>query len=277
LLEFSDEQLMAYADGALSLTERDAVAAAVAASPELEARLRPFLATGTALAGVFDDVLAMPVPPELVRLVNAGIQPGESQARRAAQHAGNSYGVVGMLRQLFSAGGGVPFGAALASWVAIAMLAGAAGWWGQNSFGGNAGSDALTASLVRRDGGLLLAQGALASLLETRKSGETVPGPAMSKLAATRTFRNSSGLVCREYLVLPQEPIAGVACRQDEGAWRIELHTQVALARKSISTTPSAGVGTEFYEAAMNAMRGSIDMAPGEEADVMKNWATKAP
>jgi anti-sigma factor RsiW len=269
----TDEQLMAFADGALSTHEHERVARAVASSPELQARVKQFSATGGALASAFDSVLDAPVPAAWVQMINTAIQPGESQVRRATQRTQYAERDPGPLRQLLSSGGiagGVPFGTAVASWAGIALLAGAAGWWLN---GGGVQPDSLVASRS----GMLVADGTLAALLETQKSGAVVVLPGATQVAATASFRNHSGEVCREYQLTSAQPVAGVACRQDDGVWRIELHTQVARTVKSGAAVPAVGVGTDVYEAAINALREGNELTPAAEAQVMQNWGVKAP
>lgn len=67
--EPTTEQLMAFADGELSPTEHERIAAQVAASPELQQIVAAFTRSSALLREVFDERLDEPVPQRLIDAV----------------------------------------------------------------------------------------------------------------------------------------------------------------------------------------------------------------
>src|SRR5262249_9185250 len=67
----SDETLMAYADGQLTLAEVARIERLLASDPGLRARFGVFRTTGRELASLFDDHLNAPLPSRLKRFTPA--------------------------------------------------------------------------------------------------------------------------------------------------------------------------------------------------------------
>lgn len=87
-MSISDETLMAYADGELDAAEAEAVAAAVAADPELQARLRPFSETRRLLGGMAGDDLSASNAGDaaLIAMIRAAAGQGEGAGARTGGH-----------------------------------------------------------------------------------------------------------------------------------------------------------------------------------------------
>ncbi len=68
-MKFSDEMLMAYADGELDLVARAEIEAAMARDPEVARAVERHRATAAQIRGAYDGVLAEPVPRRLAALV----------------------------------------------------------------------------------------------------------------------------------------------------------------------------------------------------------------
>lgn len=66
---YTDEQLMAFADGELSPSEAAQIRTAALSDPALAARIAVFTSTGRDLGSLFEPVLAEPVPDRLLQLL----------------------------------------------------------------------------------------------------------------------------------------------------------------------------------------------------------------
>ncbi len=273
LLRILDETLMAFADGELPKAEATEIERQIAADPELQQRLRVYQSTRAPIAAAFSGLLDLPLPGELVARINERMQSaGQPQADRTVQRAEVSYGVLDTLRRLLlggEPGANIRLGPALASVAFAALAAGAVGWMLRGDDVALADRSARGGgTMLVSEGGALLAGKVLAAALERQPSGgQTDP------VVMVATFNSRSGEICREYGVAGRESYAGVACRQDAGAWRVELHTQVANTKFASTTIkPASGGGSAAYEAAVDALRDGDVLDATREAQTLQRW-----
>ena len=254
-MNFSDETLMAYADGELGEPERSAVEAAEREDPAVAASIARHRALRADVSAALAPVLDEPVP---ARLQVVGADAGADARARAAgvradagTRAGS--GTIASLdaarkrkaraRELAGmgeapaasgvavAGGGRrawPRWGALAASLAVGVLAG--GLWM-----GGAGQDP---GFVATDGsGRLLAQGALAGALSQQLAAEA---GADKRVRIGVSFAARGGGYCRSFTAGGS---AGLACREGE-RWRIPVLQEEPAAgaayRQAASTAPAA-------------------------------------
>ncbi len=270
MADLTDETLMAYADGELDSAARAQVEALLTRSPDGHARLAVFKKTGTPLAELFRKPMDEPPPAHLVALVMAS----GAAAKYHKQATNNSRS-----RRFLDVVGETLFGsqqhwsAGFAYGVAMVAIGAGAGWY---MHGAELG-EARGPGLVAFEQGQILAQGALARALETAPSGTGVTlisadGPTPT-VKADLTFRSRQQGYCRQYeLAMPGDGHAGIACRRDDGKWRLEIYA-AAAARPSSSTRiiPAGGAGASTVEAALNSMIEGEALGSDDEKNLIKN------
>lgn len=228
-MEFTDEILMAFADGELDDETTRLVEAALETDDELMARIAMFMETRAATSEALKPLLDEPVPDHLAQKIRQ--MAAEAAASRevdktaATDDRANADNVVAFRRPEPAAGlqhRPSQMMMALAASLLI-VVGGVAGYWiggaGQASVG-----NPQVAGLVDRD---------VAGILDQRASGEEVAlGEGRVRLVST--FQASGEQVCREYeMKRPDQPdFVSVACRNASG-WQ----TQLAI------VTPETGEG----------------------------------
>lgn len=195
---FSDETLMAYADGELDEKTSAAVARAIENDGELAARVRQHRSLRVDVFAAFAPIVEEAVP---ARLNAAAAGAVDLQAARAAR-----------LKQQTRRRWEWPEWGALAATLLVGVLAGGVG---HQSLRG----DAASASVVGADGALF-AHGPLATALSEQLAGA---GPSAQGIRIGVSFVGSDGNYCRSF-VMGQG--AGLACRRGE-RWQLPLMAQV--------------------------------------------------
>lgn len=233
-MSFSDETLMAYADGELGEPERSAVEAAERADPAVAAAIARHRALRTDVFAAFAGVLDEPVPARLHSVAAGAAHPtNEAGAAGRATEADDADGraVGGTISSLDAARErrakareaaaaaatrapqrAWPRWGALAASLAVGVLAGSL-WLG----GGSGGSDGGGTGLVATDAsGRLIARGALAGALSQQLAGS---GQADKAVQIGISFAARDGGYCRSFTAGAS---AGLACR-DGDTWRIPV------------------------------------------------------
>lgn len=194
-MTFSDETLMAYADGELDAATRAAVETALAGDPDLARRVAQHRALRERLRGAFDPVLEEPLPERLLSAARAG----------PVAHTGN----VTPLRRRSPAAPRWTWRqwSALAASLIVGVLLGPLLW-----------QPPASEMLNARDG-QLVAGGALARALSGQLAGNQ---PADAPVQIGVSFRARSGDYCRTFALRAKSALAGVACRE-HSAWRLQV------------------------------------------------------
>lgn len=289
MAEYSDEILMAYADGELDEATARQVARACEADMALKARVDAFSRTGKGLASAFDPILDAPVPRNLIDSIYQSSVSGVA-AQAGAQTAGrerlstprpSAWARVGeWFDDLLSGGriGGRQGLGALAASSVLALVFGTALGWGIHQ--GRFMPPADDIALVRVVDGALQASGGLATLLETAESGssQAVAGSDGARASARLTFRTASGGYCRQYVFSETKGGAyeGIACRGEDGAWVIQVHAPTSTPPPLADViVPASGVGSPLVEAvADNLIAGDV-LGKAEEAKALSaRWST---
>ena len=280
--EISDETLMAYADGELNAADRIQVEAYLARDPASVGRLAAFTATGRTLGDMFGQPMREPVPQRLLDAVmgparhsaldvttpTATIIPFES-ARRSRPLAVRSWA------QTWAQPG------ALAAASIAVIAAGLGTYWVLDQRKSNF---AESYGVAATSDGTRVAGLALAAVLDTTPSGsnvmQTIDGsPATIK--PVFTFATASQSYCRQYEISTPvaSPLAGVACHDAQGQWRIEgqvaFDGSLPAAGKIV---PSEKVSSATVDAIVDQIISGDVLGLQDEAAVMKNhWQKTNP
>jgi hypothetical protein len=239
-MNFSEETLMAYADGELDPVTRAALEAAMAADPGLADRVARHRALRARLRAAFDPVLDEPLPQRLMKSVR-----GAPVQRPAAK-------VIPLRRP----------GAPRWSWPQIGALA--AGLVLGALLGPLVLHPPAGGAVLTRDG-QMFASGALARAL-TEQLASRQPPTAPVQIGVS--VRARDGAYCRSFVLREQSAIAGLACRQRD-AWRLEVLAQ--------STAAATGGG---YRAAGSPIPPSVaraldELREGEPLDAAAEAAAR--
>ncbi len=266
MTKLADETLMLYADGLLAPAEGKRVERILAQSPYLRGRLQVYRATGTNLAGVFDEHMNAPIPAGLRDLLSEA-KPAESvNFPRRSQSPRRHF----PLALQSPAKWKIP---ALAASMAIVVGIGIGWMLGAET----ADRDMMPGNLLQIHGNRLIAQGPLHTALEELPSGNKravlVEGKQF-QLGLKMTFRNEAGDYCREYELASTSPprYAGLACRIG-GQWTVKMQALVPSSPSASEQTIPAGSRDFGMDAVIGAV---MDGDPlGLEAEVRllnKGW-----
>ena len=282
MTEITDEMLMAYADGQASPADRATIETALARDQTLRPRIEAFLRTGAPLQAVFDPVLAARMPERLLRTVRETPMAGLRQAEVTPQKAG----ILGWLAARLKSGDEFGSSGNLVMAGLTALVVAGSGLavleFGKRHAGEGLRPPGLLASTSRG----ALAAGDFAKGLETTASGETLKVVAKSGAAWTFesdfSFKTRDGGYCRQYALSYQDSAgryAGVACRDDAGAWWLVVHERAdGAGSKGQATRPAAGPTGELAERLKAAIDERIEgdvLVGKDETDVIRSGWSK--
>lgn len=218
--EFSDEILMAFADGELDDETTRRVEAALETDDELMARVAMFMETRAAASEALKPALDEPVPDELVRKVRAmaaGVAVADATQPTSETPQAVRENVVAFRPRTDHptvARGPSKFLLALAASLLVVVGAGGGYLLGQSGPG--------AAGPVQIAGGV---DPRLSAILNEAASGaEVAIGEGAGTVRLVSAFQADGGELCREFeLSQPGEPgLVSVACRQAD-AWQTRL------------------------------------------------------
>jgi hypothetical protein len=204
-MKITDEQLMAYADGELDAAAAAEVEAAIAADPALAQTVARHRALRRQLREAFAPTLDEPVPEHLMALVRAPA----AQPAAAAGAAPMAEVVPLRPRRRWALPEWAGMAAALALGVALSQ-----------AFLAPTPADLRTAA-----GGALRADGALAQALDRQLAADNTPA---GRIAVGLSFRDGSGAYCRSFVLRDPRPLAGLACRADDG-WHVPITSEAEV------------------------------------------------
>ncbi len=211
--EFSDEILMAFADGELDEETMRRVEAALETDDELMARVAMFMETRAAASEALKPVLDEPVPDELVAKVRA-------MAADAPAAAGDNVVAFRRPADQPASPNGSPSRFLMAMAASLLVVVGGAGGYllrggGLADPGGVPGAMQVAGTVGP----------ALSAILDKAASGDEVAvGEGQGTVRLVSAFELGSGQLCREYeLAQPGEPgLVSVACRK-ASTWQTRL------------------------------------------------------
>jgi hypothetical protein len=245
-MKFSDEILMAYADGELDEPQRSAVEGAVRADPALAAVVERHRALRADVFAAFAGVLDEPVPPKLQAAAAPRVLSLDA-ARSARARA-----TIAAPEPAAAQRSAWPRWGALAATLVVGVLVGSLWFDGTAVNSGFVSADA---------GGRLVARGQLAGALSRQLASDPAPN---SPVRIGLSFATHDGGYCRSFSVGAS---AGLACRDGE-AWRIPVLSEASAARgdyrQAASTTPEAVLDAIDARIAGQAMNGAAERAARE-------------
>ena len=273
MADLSDEILMAYADGLLSAAERVNVEASIREHPDYQRKVEQFRATLKPIRQAFEeqDRDHLAALAARIRQVPATASAGRARLPSVApRHAQSSSP------------------AAYASWpVALAaslalVVGGGLGWFMHSP---PEREKAASAGLITFDDGSLRAEGALAQLLETARSGTALRVRDVHErawqLTAISSFRSLADAPCRRYELTDDVAarFAGYACRDANARWLIQAHTRLDRKVNSKPIYAPAGVADGAgnggpLDVAMRAhMKGDVLQSAEELRLIKSHWS----
>lgn len=243
-MQFSDETLMAYADGEVDADLRRQIEAAMALDPSIAERVARHRNLRTDLGAAFDPVLDEPMP---AHLLDAAASPVSKQAtitdlnaaRVAKQRAAQPPG-----RWSWREWG------AIAASLIIGILAGRTALQPRQS------------ELFATTAGGIVARGDLSTALTDQLGGEQQRGNVLIGL----TFRDRSGQYCRTFVT---GSATGFACRE-ANIWKVRAMTEHAATQRLGEYRMA---GTVLPQAILTAVEDSMD---GEALDREQEQAARA-
>jgi hypothetical protein len=275
--ELSDEMLMAYADGALDPVEHAAVEAAIGRHPEYQRKVEKFRATLKPVRRAFEEE---PNAGSVQSLI-ASLQTGDGRPESAA--ADPQPGEVVFLRGRQAPARSRALWQYLPTAIAASLAALAGGGIGWLLHAGPPAVPETSASLVAFSDRGLLAQGALANVLETERSGAAIAargaGGQSWRLNVSFTFRSVSREHCRRYEANSEVAgrYAGYACRGADGRWVVHAHMKLdSRAPGPAGFAPAAGSDDGALDAAIRAAMDGDVLQSGQEAELIAGrWPGK--
>jgi hypothetical protein len=228
---FDDEELMAFADGALNEPRFSEIATAIEADPDLARRLEELVVGGKAARALYGPLADRPVPARLRSAVTTAIAAAERRARPAR----------------------VAWQIAAAA-VLAAVIAGPLGYL----LAGNPAETPLVAV------GRPLAP-ALAAEIEALPSGGEgrLDGTIVRPIA---TFVDASQALCREFELDSAVTTVAVACR-DGAEWRVAIAIDAPPAGNDYAPASSLAA----LDAYLDSVGAGPPLPPDEEREALAN------
>lgn len=246
---FTDAQLAAFLDGTLedeALLE--AIEAAINADPALAERVEA-LASGDdpatlAVRDAFAPVLSAPVPEKLTQIITA---PESAQVVDLA--AARSARTLPKPANDTAGGWRWPQFGAMAASLALGVLIGGPLLTG----GANGGAEGGALVLAAVEGPST--PPAVAAMLDTAPSGQTVDLASLGTGEVVLTFRNADGALCRQFMIEAGSNTSdALACAGKDGGWQVE-----AFGRRAAPVGEMKLAGGDAAPAVVAAVDAMID------------------
>jgi hypothetical protein len=248
-MQFSDEILMAYADGELDAETRRQIEAAMADDRSIAERVAQHQSLRADLGAAFAPVLDEPIPQRLLDATKS------SPTGRADTVVDLAAARAARMRKTEPRRWSWPEWTAIAASLLIGVLAGRTALQSQSS--------TLLAST--NDG--VVATGALAKALSDQASG-----PSDSAIGIGLSFRAKNGEYCRTFTAQSGTTTAGFACREQD-AWRVRALTESAgAARGGEYKMASTSLPPSILQAVDDAKAGDALDAAEETAARERGW-----
>lgn len=259
-MSFSDETLMAYADGELAEPEFSEVERAVRSDPAVAARVAQHQALRAEVFAAFAPVADEPVPPRLVAAALPG-KVADLSAVRAARAGGGHHAAPSASH---AAGHGARRGWSWREWGGVAASLVVGVLVGSLVVGGGArdGADRAAIAVAGADGALV-ARGALADALSRQLAGD---GGGVVEIGVS--FAARDGALCRSFAV---SQTAGLACRSGD-RWRVVMTAEAEKGGSGEYRQAGTAMPTAVLEAIDARIAGATLDAQGEQAARQRGW-----
>ncbi|MCY6381195.1 anti-sigma factor family protein [Hoeflea prorocentri] len=240
---FSDEELMAFADGQLDPDKQAAVERAIDADEEVAARVAALMESGTMAKDGLKPLLDEPVPASLTAAVESMV----NQQSNVTAFPGRARATPPM-RQRWA----LPLAAS------IALVAGAIGGYFVGSPSQN-----TTGGLKMAD----LAQPGIVTALNSVASGAESALSDGERFRAIASYRGADGALCREFEVdhADDTTVVGVACRPSE-TWTLQF--TVVAGENASGYAPASSL--EALDAYLTAVGAGQPLSVEDEARLLE-------
>lgn len=257
-MSFSDETLMAYADGELAEPACSEVERAVRSDPAVAAKVARHQALRADVFAAFAPIADEPVPPRLVAAALPG-KVADLSAVRAARAGGAHHAASPAShaaeheerRWSWREWGGVAASLVVGVLVGSLVLGGAA----RDGVGG-------AVAVAAADGGLV-AQGPLSNALSQQLAGAN--GGAVD---IGVSFAARDGALCRSFTMRQS---AGLACRSGD-QWKLVMMTEPAKGEAGAYRQAGSAMPSAVLEAIDARIAGTTLDAQGEQAAKQRGW-----
>lgn len=252
-MNWTDDDLMAYADGELTGERRSAIEAAIHDDAALKDRWAAITAQRQRVAAAFAGVLDEPVPDRLAALLAA---PAATAAPARPASGAPVIDLAGRRAEREQRRGRVAWAqwGGLAASLALGLVLGF-------QMAPRAGD-----ALLSESRGRVWAGGALAQALGAQLAGD---GASAGGVRIQLSFVDKAGRYCRTFSV---EQVAGLACR-DGGQWAVQLTTgQEAEAASTGMRQATTALPRAVLDAVDARIAGDALSAPEERAARDRGW-----
>lgn len=245
-MKFSDEMLMAYADGELDLVARAEIESAMADDAAIARIIERHRALRSRVQAAYGSVLEEPVPAQLSSLVAPPVtaQVIDLAARRAAETARAPPAPARSWR--------LPQWSAMAAAVTLGLFIGVFAMRAPEA-------------PYEQSGNGLLARGDL----EWALVGQLASDAGTGAVRIGMSFRNRSGNYCRTFRLQQEAPLAGLACHAGED-WQVQV--LAAAAPEAGELRGAASMPMAVLHAVDAAIDGEPLDAPSEIAARDTGW-----
>lgn len=242
-MKITDQQLSAYLDGELPVTEMRAIEAALASNPGLRERLEALANASNTVKAALGPIAEEPVPDHILAMLD-----GDEKDSNVVDMA--AYKERSKLSRWAT-----PIAASLA--LAVGVTA------GTTMVADNASQDVLFAQMS----GTVSPENPLFEVLEASASAESVSfGDAVS-VKPVLTFKTADGY-CREFAAQSQvSALRGVACRGDSN-WEIVLLNRAEITQATGYQTAS-GASDIYVDQLVDELIEGIPLSAEEEKSTM--------
>jgi anti-sigma factor RsiW len=245
-MKFSDETLMAYADGELDDVQRAEIDRALDADPALADRVAQHQSLRLDVFAAFAPILDEAVPPALT----AAALPGKVADLNAARAARVEQAAA--VRRRWS----WPEWGAIAATLAVGVLVG-------STVTGTGGDVAVT--LAQGTGGKLVAQGQLATAL----SQQLAVSEGTVRIGVS--FAAKDGTLCRSFIT---NGTAGLACRNGK-EWNVPVIAEAVSAAAGDYQQAGSAMPAAVLDAIDARIAGQTLDAKGEQEALQRGWQAK--
>lgn len=208
-MRFSDEMLMAYADGELDLVARAEIEAAMAGDPAVARAVERHRAMSSKVRKAYEGVLDEPLPPALAILA------GDEEAANVVDLAAAREARFDPARWRLPAWSAIAVSVLIGVLVGVLLVRGSDSPYEETPNG-------------------LVARGELADRLESSLASE----PGGSNVAIGVSFKHRDGRYCRSFTFRHGTSVAGLACRARDD-WKIEVLADAPVEAGEVRTAAS--------------------------------------
>jgi hypothetical protein len=236
------ETLIAYVDGELPIEAERRFETALSSDTDLQKRVEEQRQLSAALRAGFDPVLTEDIPANILSAIETAPVSRPWRTREAFRWM-----------RIFGKTEPSQFQIRMAVGTAVAVLALAA------VIARETGGD----TLIGNRNGMLVAQGSLASALETRLANDSGGGPGVGL-----SFRSKEGAICRTFAISER---AGIACRSND-AWRIAALVAAGAESKTDFHAAGSTMPQPLRAVVTRMIKGDAFDAAQERAARQRGW-----